>query len=100
MIWDIMPITSGFEQRIVSWRGNGSENNDQIVPKIFNLSAGPHQIIFVGRKAGTAMASFTLLQVVSAAPTAATALTSRLLQSNPVQPPAAPDGLRIISSSP
>ena len=66
MIWDIMPLTSGFEQRIVSWRGNGSENNDQIVPKIFNLSAGPHQIIFVGREPGTALASFTLLQVASA----------------------------------
>jgi Fibronectin type III domain/Immunoglobulin domain len=65
MIWDIMPVTSGFEQRIVGWRGNGSENNDQIAPKIFYLSAGPHQINFVGREPGTAMASFTLLQVVN-----------------------------------
>jgi Fibronectin type III domain len=65
MIWDIMPVTSGFEQRVVGWRGNGSENNDQIAPKIFYLSAGPHQIIFVGRDPGTAMASFTLLQVVA-----------------------------------
>jgi hypothetical protein len=64
MIWDIMPITSGFEQRIVSWRGTGSENNDQIVPKIFNLSAGQHQIIFEGREPYTALASFTLLQLV------------------------------------
>ena len=38
MIWDIIPITSGFEQRMVSWRGNGSENSDQFVPKIFNLA--------------------------------------------------------------
>lgn len=91
MIWDIMPITSGFEQRIVSWRGNGSENNDQIVPKIFNLSAGPHQIIFVGRKAGTAMASFTLLQVVSVT-TTASALKSTL-----VEPLAAPQNLRVVS---
>ena len=66
MIWDIMPLTSGFEQRIVSWRGNGSENNDQIVPKIFNLGAGPHQIIFVGREPGTALASFTFVPVASA----------------------------------
>jgi hypothetical protein len=65
MIWDIMPITSGFEQRTVSWRGNGSENNDQIVPKIFNLSAGPHQIIFVGREPYTALSSFTLVPVAS-----------------------------------
>jgi hypothetical protein len=65
MIWDIMPITSGFEQRTLSWRGSGSENNDQIVPKIFNLSAGPHQIIFVGREPYTALASFTLVPVAS-----------------------------------
>jgi hypothetical protein len=65
MIWDIMPITSGFEQRTVSWRGNGSENNDEIVPKIFNLSAGPHQIIFMGREPYTALSSFTLIPVAS-----------------------------------
>lgn len=65
MIWDIMPITSGFEQRTVSWRGNGSENNDQIVPKVFNLSAGPHQIIFVGREPYTALSSFALVPVAS-----------------------------------
>jgi hypothetical protein len=86
MIWDIMPITSGFEQRIVSWRGGGSENNDQIVPKIFSLSIGPHQIIFVGREPGTAIASFTLLQVTP--------------MGSPQSPLAAPNGLRIISSSP
>jgi hypothetical protein len=66
MIWDIMPLTSGFEQRTVSWRGNGSENNDQIVPKIFNLSAGPHQIIFMGREPYTALSRFTLVPVASA----------------------------------
>jgi len=65
MIWDIMPITSGFEQRTVSWRGTGSENNDQIVPKIFNLNAGPHQIVFVGREPYTALSSFTLVPVAS-----------------------------------
>jgi hypothetical protein len=97
MIWDIMPITSGFEQRIVSWRGNGSENNDLISPKVFQLSTGSHQITFVGREPGTALASFSLVQVVPAAPTAAPALTLRSIQSNPVQPPATPDGLRIVS---
>ena len=66
MIWDIMPLTSGFEQRVVSWRGNGSQNNDQFVPKTFNLGVGPHQIIFVGRGPGTALASFTFIPVASA----------------------------------
>jgi hypothetical protein len=99
MIWDIMPLTSGFEQRIVSWRGNGSENNDQIVPKIFNLGVGPHQITLMGREPGTGLASFTLLQVIPASATVP-ATASHLMQSNPTQPPTAPDGLRIISSSP
>lgn len=85
MIWDIMPVTSGFEQRLVGWRGNGSENNDQFSPIVFrNLSAGAHTIIFQGREPGTAVASFTLLQLVTQAPS----------------PPSAPNGLRIIPSSP
>jgi hypothetical protein len=92
MIWDVMPITSGFEQRIVSWRGNGSENNDQIVPQIFNLSAGPHWIIFFGREPGTDLAGFSLLKVLPAIPAA-----SSSIQSRPVSSPVTPDGLRIIS---
>ena len=86
MIWDIMPVTSGFEQRLVCWRGaTGSENNDSIVPVVFNLSAGTHQIVFVGREPGTGMASFSLQQIVTT------------VQSP--SPPAAPTGLRIISSA-
>ena len=86
MIWDIIPVTSGFERRIVSWRGNGSAGNDQFVPKLFSLGAGSHQIIFEGLEPGTAMASFALLQIVTT------------IQSP--SPPVAPNGLRIISSSP
>ena len=95
-IWDIMPITSGFEQRIVSWRGSGAQNNDQIVPKVFSLSAGSHQIFFKGEQPGTGLASFTLLQVIPAAP-AAPAFALRSIQSNLAQPPTTPDGLRVVS---
>jgi hypothetical protein len=86
MIWDITPLTSGFEERTVSWRGDGSASSDQFVPMIFTLSAGSHQIVFVGGDPGTALASFNLVQVVTT------------VQSQ--SPPAAPDGLRIIASSP
>jgi hypothetical protein len=96
MIWDILPITSGFQQRIVSWRGSGTANSDQFVPEVFGLSAGPHQIHFKGEGPGTALASFTLLQVIPAAPAAAL----RSIQSSPSQPPTTPDGLRIISPGP
>jgi hypothetical protein len=81
MIWDILPITSGFEQRIVSWRGSGTANSDQFVPKVFGLSAGAHQICFKGEEPGTALASFALLQVIP----------------SPPPPPTTPDGLRIVS---
>ena len=96
MIWDILPITSGFEQRIVSWRGSGTANSDQFVPEVFGLSAGAHQVHFKGEGPGTALASFTLLQVIPTAPASAL----RSIQSSPSQPPTTPDGLRIISPSP
>ena len=49
MICDI-PLTSGFEQRMVSWRGNGTDVNNQFVPKTFALPAGVHQFIIRGRE--------------------------------------------------
>jgi hypothetical protein len=96
MIWDIMPITSGFQERMVSWRGSGSENNDQIVPKVFSLSAGAHQIYFKGEEPGTSLANFTLLQVIPAAPTAPASVL-RSIQSNSAPLPTTPDGLRVVS---
>jgi len=52
MIWDIEP-TNGFEERTVSWRGNGTYYANQFVPKVFTLSAGEHQVIIRGREAYT-----------------------------------------------
>ena len=49
MIWDIN-VTSGFEERTVSWRGKGTAEQDEIVPKRFKLSAGAHKLIVVGRE--------------------------------------------------
>ena len=65
MIWDI-PLTSGFEQRIVSWRGTGTESSNQYVPKYFNLNPGVHQLIIRGREANVQLQSFTILQAPSA----------------------------------
>jgi hypothetical protein len=62
MIWDI-PLTSGFEQRIVSWRGSGTDVSNQFVPKVFNLSQGTHQLIFAGREANVELQSFSLLRL-------------------------------------
>jgi hypothetical protein len=49
MIWDI-DVTNGFEERIVSWRGNGDASSDEFAPKRFTLSAGAHKLILVGRE--------------------------------------------------
>lgn len=49
MIWDMDP-TSAFEERTVSWRGNGDANSDEISPKKFTLSAGAHKLFIVGRE--------------------------------------------------
>src|SRR5207253_3555384 len=42
MIWDI-PITSGFQDRRLSWRGNGSFTTAEFPVMNFRLTAGPHQ---------------------------------------------------------
>jgi len=62
MVWQI-PITSGFENRIVNWQGNGTWDNPQFVPKVFNLTGGLHQLIVRGREANTQLDSFALLRV-------------------------------------
>lgn len=60
MVWDI-PITSGLEPRLVSWRGNGTFDANQIAQKVFTLSAGQHELIIRGREANT---KISLLQLV------------------------------------
>jgi hypothetical protein len=61
MIWDVL-TTSGFEQRLISWRGNGTDTANQLVPWIFPLSNGVHQILFYGREPNTQLAGFSILQ--------------------------------------
>jgi hypothetical protein len=62
MIWDI-PVTSGFQNQMVSWRGNGTADADQFVPQSFALTAGQHTLIVVGRESGVGIQS---VQVQSA----------------------------------
>ena len=60
MTWDIV-MTSGFEGRLVSWRGTGTDTANQFVPWIFPLTNGLHQILFYGREANTQVAGFSIL---------------------------------------
>lgn len=59
MIWDI-EVTSGFEKRLVNWRGNGDANTDQFTPKSFKLEPGAHTLIFVGREPDVRLKSLTI----------------------------------------
>jgi hypothetical protein len=59
MIWDIDP-TSGFEERVVSWRGDGSDGADQFIPKRFKLTEGKHQLIIFGREPDAQLKSISI----------------------------------------
>jgi len=66
MVWDI-PIASGLVTQNVTWRGNGVEDatspsgfGAEFSPQVFNLSAGTHQLIIVGREAGAALGTITI----------------------------------------
>jgi hypothetical protein len=59
MIWDI-PLTSGLAERTVSWRGGGSPESSEFVPKIFTLAAGAHTLIVRGREADCELGTLTI----------------------------------------
>lgn len=77
MIWDV-PGDIFYRERRVSWRGSGTRKDDEFVPKIFQLTAGEHELIMRGIRWG--------LRVDRV----------RVLPWSPgVAPPTAPGGLRI-----
>ena len=61
MIWDI-PITSGFERRSVNWRGGGTYDSNQYVPRVFTLSPGSHQLIIRGREGNVRFDRLSILR--------------------------------------
>lgn len=63
MVWDILPPTSGFETRLVSWRGKGNAEENELTPKTFNLTQGLHQLILIGREANTQLDYFRIIKL-------------------------------------
>jgi hypothetical protein len=59
MIWDI-DVTSGFEKRLVNWRGSGESGSDEFAPKRFKLGPGAHTLVIAGREPGTLLKSLTI----------------------------------------
>jgi len=68
MIWDI-DITSGFEERTVSWRGSGTYDANEFVPKVFSLSAGEHELIVRGREGDTRLDQVRVAAFLAVTPT-------------------------------
>jgi hypothetical protein len=66
-IWHI-PLTTGFESRTVSWQGTGTWDQPALVPKHFNLTPGQHQLIIVGREAGTMLDRLMIIRWLDPAP--------------------------------
>ncbi len=62
MQWDI-PVTNGFQERTVSWRGSGTAGANEFSPRYFALSAGTHELILRGREGGTQVASVRIERV-------------------------------------
>ncbi len=63
MIWDI-PVTgsAGAELRTASWRGAGTPDRNEIDPKTFDLPAGEHVLVVVGREAGVRIGEIGLVR--------------------------------------
>jgi hypothetical protein len=59
MIWDV-PVTVGFADQVVAWRGNGTPDIAQFAPKVFNLTQGTHQLIIRGREPNTVLGTITI----------------------------------------
>ena len=57
MTWHV-PLTSGFELRVATW--SGWPIPPDILPKIWTLSAGTHQLIIRGREANAILQHITL----------------------------------------
>ncbi|MDW8308304.1 MAG: hypothetical protein RMK20_02915, partial [Verrucomicrobiales bacterium] len=63
MAWPI-PITTGFQERTVSWLGDGTCIDPQFSPKVFRLDAGTHQLIVRGQEPNVRLDRFSVVLVL------------------------------------
>ncbi len=73
MIWDIPP-TKGVLKKTVSWRATGTPDQPGVACKVFQLSAGEHQLIICGREANTRLAAISIVPVSTGRPAPPTGL--------------------------
>ncbi len=67
-IWDILPYTSTYAPRAVSWRGSGTYDADQYNPKSWTLTAGSHTLYIRARETGTQINQMTVNGSATATP--------------------------------
>ncbi len=66
-IWNI-PMTQGFEERTVSWRGSDSPSAAEFAPQVFALSAGEHELIIRGSEKDACVDAISLVYLGSSPP--------------------------------
>jgi hypothetical protein len=60
MISDIYPVTNGFTNYVLNWRGSGTFDNNEFVPKVFTVSTGLLTLSIVGREPGVQIEHVTV----------------------------------------
>jgi hypothetical protein len=64
---DIIPVTTGFEQRVGNWRGTtGTFDSPNFQPKQFSLLAGTYKLIFRGREVEAFITNATIFAAMEA----------------------------------
>lgn len=58
-VWDVIPDTSGFEDRGVGWRGNGTFSSPQFPTNQWSVTTGIHPVYLRGREANAQIKTLT-----------------------------------------
>ena len=62
MAWDI-PVTAGFTNSLISWRGESEPASIRIARKVFKLSEGKHRLILRGNAGNVQLARIAVLRL-------------------------------------
>lgn len=75
--WDILPATTGFQDRVVSWRGSGTFTSPQYTTNLWYLTSGDHYLAIFRREPAAAISNLTLLAFSTNAPSVAPFFTAQ-----------------------
>ena len=81
-VWDVIPDTTGFEDRGVGWRGNGTFNAPQFPTNTWSVTSGIHLVYIRGREANAQWKTITSIIPPPAAVTPSAPLSPSVLSVN------------------